>query len=170
MVNWMKANRLTTVDHIFTLYSVAQKYLSKRGGRFYCLFVDFSRAFDSIPHAHLWYRLINNGIHSKMLHLLRSMYAQLKSCVKTPQGLSYFFTCLIGTRQGCMISPFLFILYINELVQMCKDGGCTGLYMNEMYPSVQLLMFADDIIMFNDIVGRLQQQANILSYFAETTC
>ena len=55
MVNWMKANRLTELvdQHIFTLYSVAQKYLSKRGGRFYCLFVDFSRAFDSIPHAHL---------------------------------------------------------------------------------------------------------------------
>ncbi len=34
-----------------------------------------------------------------------------------------------------------------------------------MYPSVQLLMFADDIIMFNDTVGRLQQQANILSQF-----
>ena len=107
MVNWMS-------------------YLSKRGGRFYCLFVDFSRAFDSIPHAHLWYRLINNGIHGKMLHLLRSMYAQLKSCVKTPQGLSDCFTCLIGTRQGCMISPFLFILYINELCKCVKMEDVQG--------------------------------------------
>ena len=34
----------------FTLYALIQKYLSKRKGRFYCTFVDFSRAFDSIPH------------------------------------------------------------------------------------------------------------------------
>ena len=34
-----------------------------------------------------------------------------------------------------------------------------------MYPSVQLLIFADDLIMFNDTVGRLQHQANILSQF-----
>ena len=40
----------STTDHI-----LIQKYLSKRKGRFYCTFVDFSRAFDSIPHAHLWY-------------------------------------------------------------------------------------------------------------------
>jgi len=60
----------STVDHIFTLYAMAQKYLSKRGGRFYCMFIDFSRAFDSIPHAHLWYRLIDNGIHGKFLTLL----------------------------------------------------------------------------------------------------
>jgi len=62
-------------------------------------------------------------------------------------------------------NPFLFILYINELVKMCYDGGCTGLYMNEMYPSVQLLIFADDVIMFNNAVSRLQHQASILSQF-----
>ena len=60
----------SAVGHMFTLYSVAQKYISKRGGRFYCLFVDFTRAFDSIPHGHLWYRLINNGIHGIMIHVL----------------------------------------------------------------------------------------------------
>ena len=38
----------STTDNIFTLMSLGQKYLSKKGGRFYCLFVDFSKAFDRI--------------------------------------------------------------------------------------------------------------------------
>ena len=40
----------STVDHIFTLYGMTQKYLSRPRGRFYCAFVDFSRAFDCIIH------------------------------------------------------------------------------------------------------------------------
>ena len=40
----------STIDNIFTLQSLAQKYLSKPGGRFYCLYIDFSKAFDRIRH------------------------------------------------------------------------------------------------------------------------
>ena len=155
----------STTDHIFTLYALIQKYLSKRKGRFYCTFVAFSRAFDSIPHAHLWYKLVENGIHGKLLYVLQSMYSQLKSCIKTPQGLSEYFQCVIGTRQGCMISPFLFILYINELVNSCNIAGCNGLFVNEMYPNVHMLMYADDIAIFNDSIGRLQRQLNVLGDF-----
>ena len=36
----------STIDNIFILQSIVQKYLSKEGGRFYCLFIDFSKAFD----------------------------------------------------------------------------------------------------------------------------
>ena len=43
--------------------------------------------------------------------MIRSMYKTLCSCVKTSEGLTEFFPCKIGTRQGCMLSPFLFVLY-----------------------------------------------------------
>ena len=43
-------------DHIFVLQAIAHKYMymGKRGGRFYVTFVDFSSAFDSVPHTNLW--------------------------------------------------------------------------------------------------------------------
>ena len=44
----------STVDHIFVLQCLVNKYLSKEKGRFYSVFVDFSKAFDSIPHKHLF--------------------------------------------------------------------------------------------------------------------
>ena len=40
----------STIDHIFTLYAMTQKYLSKRGGKLYVAFVDLRRAFDSVKH------------------------------------------------------------------------------------------------------------------------
>ena len=39
-----------TVDNIFTLHAIVQKYLSRERGRFYCIFIDFRRAFDIINH------------------------------------------------------------------------------------------------------------------------
>ena len=62
-----------TSENIFNLYAMTEKYLCRKGGRFYCAFVDFSRAFDSIGHTKLWYRLINEGVHGRIL-VLRSMY------------------------------------------------------------------------------------------------
>ena len=157
----------STVDHMFSLYSIIQKYLRKRGGRFYVAFIDFSRAFDSIPHSTLWYRLLQDGIHGRIITVFRSMYAKLRSCVKSSSGFTDFFSCTIGTRQGCMVSPLLFALYINELVNMCRRLLCPGIYVDEELSDFQLLMYADDICMINDSVGRLQTQLNVLSVFCK---
>ena len=108
--------------------TISQKYLSIVGGRFDRAFVDFIKCFDSITH--LWYRLINEGIHGKILKVLRSMYSKLKSRVKTPNDLTPLFKCITGTRKGCMLNRFLFILYLNELMHMCNDA-CPGLFINE---------------------------------------
>ena len=57
--------------------AMGQKYLSKRGGRFYCLFVDFSKAFDRVNHTELINSLIRKGVHGKFLNLLIAMYSQV---------------------------------------------------------------------------------------------
>ena len=90
----------STIDNIFSLQSVVQKYLSREGGRFYCIFIDFRRAFDSINHEKLWDSLKRKGINSegKFIKIFQSMYRKLKSCVKVNEGLTEYFECNIGTR------------------------------------------------------------------------
>lgn len=78
----------STTDNIFILQSLIQKYCSKQKGRLYVLFVDFSKAFDTIPHALLFYQLMQKGVHGKILRVMRSMYSMAQSCVRTPQGLT----------------------------------------------------------------------------------
>ena len=61
----------STIDQIFILKTIVDKYLFRKTGRFYCMFVDFSKAFDTVNRNHLIYTLIKQGMHGKMLKLDR---------------------------------------------------------------------------------------------------
>jgi len=57
----------STVDQLFTLQTCVTMYLSRQGGRVYCAFIDFSKAFDSVSHDHLFFKLIKDGVHGDFL-------------------------------------------------------------------------------------------------------
>jgi len=84
LVNWAEVNNMQheeqagykrgycTVDQIFNLQSLVQKYLCRAKGRYYVLFVDFTKAFDTIPHFLLWYKLMNSGIKGNIIDILKT--------------------------------------------------------------------------------------------------
>ncbi len=156
-----------TVDQIFVLQSLIQKQLSQKNGRYYVLFVDFHKAFDGIPHAHLIYTLIKNGIHGHMLHTLRSLYDNLKSCIRMENGRTEYFECTTGTRQGCILSPFLFSLYISKLVDMLKSYNCQGIYVNDEAQNIMILLYADDVAKGGTMVKKLQDMIDVLQLFSD---
>ena len=152
------------MDQIFTLQALVQKYLSKKGGRFYIFYVDMSKAFDRISHSCLFYRLITEGIHGIFLYVLTNMYEKLKSSVQVECGFTSYFDCKTGTRQGCMLSPFIFSIYLNELINSLNK---TRIYLSETYPCVNILLYADDIDICADTVGNLQSQIECLDVFCK---
>ena len=158
----------STVDQIFNLHALGQKYLSRKGGRFYVMYVDFSKAFDRIPHKMLWFQMFKRGIHGKIMDVLRSMYGQLKSCIRLENNcVTEYFDCCVGTRQGCMLSPFLFTFYLNELIEQINEKGGKGIFVDEVWHDVKILLYADDIILCADTVGNLQAHINVLKVFCD---
>jgi len=157
----------STIDQLFILQTCVTKYLSKPNGRVYCAYIDFSKAFDSVSHDHLFFKLIQDGVHGKFLSIMMSMYSQLKSCIKVENGkyLSEWFQCKTGTRQGCMLSPTLFIIYLNIFLTECKELNSLGIYIDEQFHSLMLLLYADDMLEISDTVGRLQKLLNQLESF-----
>jgi hypothetical protein len=157
----------STIDHIFVLQGLVSKYLSKKGGRFYGVYVDFRTAFDSVPHLQLFYSLIQENIHGRVLNVLRNMYSKLESCVEASDGsISEVFPCEIGTRQGCMISPILFVLYLNEFIKQINRENCNGIFIDEEYNNVNMLLYADDIVLVGDNIGHVQKLLDNLSLFS----
>ena len=156
----------STIDNLFCLLATEQKYLSKQRGRFYCLFVDFSKAFDSISHEKLIKSLIQKGVGGNFLRLLVNMFDDLCSCVKTSEKeYTNDFNCNIGTRQGCKLSPILFSLYINSLVEQLRNEGVQGNQVLQDSDSLIALLYADDVINLADTVRNLQIQLDVLSRF-----
>ena len=105
----------STTDNIFILHTFIKKYLSKRGGRFYCAFVDFEKAFDRVDRMILFFKLGKAGLKGKMFKALFAIYKEVKSCVLGREGITDHFMCPHGVRQGCILSPFLFAFFISRV-------------------------------------------------------
>ena len=152
-----------TTDNIFTLYALISIYQAL-GKKLYATFIDFSRAFDTIPRASLWIKLQKANITGKIFVVLHNLYDNVKSCVKYENEYSSFFRCDIGVRQGENLSPFLFALYLNDLEDLLSQNGVSNLEEIEklcldnlhVYIKIFVLLYADDTIVLAETPEALQ--------------
>ena len=157
----------STTDNVFILMSMVQQYLSKQNGRFYCILIDYEKAFDKIKHNELWKALERININGKFLKILKSIYCNTAACVKTSEGLTDRFKCMVGTRQGCIASPRIFSIFINDLVKYLKHKSDGGIFVSDSTSNLFALLFADDVSSFSDTVVRLQKQIDNIAYFSD---
>ena len=61
-----------------------------------------------------------------------------------------------------MLSPFIFILYIGELMDMLDELGCHGIYVDEDAKNIMILLYADDMALIADTIRRLQKMIDVL--------
>ena len=125
------------------------------------------KAFDSIDRTKLWKCLFNCGLHGKMLTSIMSIYCKVKTCVKSNNGLTECFDCPVGLKQGCVLSPVLFSLFISQLSDELAKYGKHGVQLFPDLLEIILLMFADNVVLVSDTIPGLQNQLNILYNFSE---
>jgi hypothetical protein len=89
----------STTDNIFILHSLVNLYLKKKK-RFFCTFVDFSKAFDKVNRSFLWVKMLKSNISGKCFNVIKNMYQNIKSCVYKDGSYSDFSSCNIGVRQS----------------------------------------------------------------------
>ena len=157
----------STVDNMFVLYAIVQRYLLKKSGKVYICFVDFKKAFDTINRNVLWNVLRKSGVGGKMLRILQSMYRSVRSCVRCPDNLTEFFECPTGVRQGGVLSPTLFSFLINELALEIAQNGMYGVQLTPDVVQILVMLFADDVLFASYCVAGLQRQIDILKHFAD---
>ena len=68
-----------TTDHIYTLHTLINKHVKQtKNGKIFACFVDFKKAFDSIWHDGLYYKLLQSGVGGKVFDIIKSMYSNNK--------------------------------------------------------------------------------------------
>ena len=153
---------MSTVDNIFVIHGLITHMLN--GGKlFYCAFIDFSKAFDYVVRDILWYKLVKLGIRGQILKVIKSMYKNTKSRVKSNNELSDEFTCCLGVRQGECLSPFLFAIYVNDMEDFFYTKGAEGVDITMF--KLFLLLYAGDITVFSETAQGLQKGLDILTEY-----
>ena len=94
----LESNTVLLIILLYYNHSLTQKYLSKKRGRIYFLFIDFEKAFDYVNHDRLWDSLQRRGISGQILKIFKSMYQQLSFNVRLSGYFSKAITCKRGTR------------------------------------------------------------------------
>ena len=84
----------------------------------YFCFIDYTKAFDCVDHNKLWKLLKEMGIPDHLTCLLRNLYAGQEATVRTGHGTTDWFQIGKGVCQGCILSPCLFNLYIECLLNL----------------------------------------------------
>ena len=135
-----------THDAIFSLRSMVNFYKHNKKP-VYAIFVDFSKAFDSIDRTALIYKLGQIGIRGNLLKLISSMYDKSDYIIKSNSKFSYPIESSSGVKQGCCLSPLLFNTYVND-IHSIFNPDCDPIN----FENIQLnsLSYADDLVLLSE--------------------
>ena len=147
-------------DQIFTVRQICEKYLGK-GKDVYFAFLDLEKAYDRVDRDAMWNVLRLYGIGGRLLRGVKSFYVGSKACVRVGNEVSEWFPVRVGMRQGCVMSPWLFSLYVDGVVREVNarvlGRGLKLVDGNENEWELNQLLFADDTVVVADSERKLCQ-------------
>src|SRR3569623_1347377 len=153
----------STVDQTFVLSELIRAR-RKKGLKTYCAFLDIKKAYDKIWRDGLWKRLIEFGITGKMWRVLHNLYMVVESCVLVGADRTEWFPLEAGLRQGCILSPILFAVFIDGLARVVKTAN-TKQTLADL--KVSILLFADDLVLIAHNRKELQKLLDFVFEYSQ---
>ena len=98
---------------LLALLTVIQRE-TRGGGLVVTCFVDIRKAFPSVRRELLFYQMHKIGIPNIYIRCLMALYTNVQGSARAPAGFSPTFPILQGTREGCILSPLLFLIFFSD--------------------------------------------------------
>lgn len=150
----------STVQQILTLRLIEEKITRKKERQVMSCFIDFTKAFDSIRQDVIWAVLKSYGVDAKLIRVLRNIYDSAKAAVRVGNEVGEWFRQEKGSRQGDPLSPVIFIVYLERVMQrLCRN--MTGVSIHGR--RINNLRFADDVTLFEESWDQLQESLDIVA-------
>lgn len=154
-----------TRDHIANLRWIMERQ-REYGQEVHLCFIDYSKAFDCVDHALLWKTLSEMGIPMHLITLLKNLYGNQVAVVRTEHGDTSSFRIKKGVRQGCILSPYLFILYAERIMREAGfDDEAEGVRIAGRI--VNNLRYADDTTLLAEKKEKLKDNIRRLKCASE---
>ena len=149
--------RLGCRDAVYTFRCVVDYYVSCEStvnvGA-----VDLSKAFDKMNHHGSFIKLMERRIPDNLLRFLENWFSLGVTCVKWESFTSDFFVLSSGIRQGGVLSPYLFAVYIDSVIMKvaASNVGC-----HIKWICINILIYADDILLLAPSISALQELIHV---------
>ena len=150
-----------TSDAHIILYSLIRHYCHNNGRKLYSCFVDFKKAFDSIPRGLLFEKLLNLGVKGKFFNAIKTIYVNDNCCVKVGDKITSAFVANQGVKQGCILSPLLFNIFLSDLPKMFRGTECRPAMLNNER-CISCLFWADDLVLLSESNEGIQEMISKL--------
>ena len=153
---------LSTDMCIFVLKQIIDHYRSL-SSPLYLMFLDASKAFDKLNHWCLFKKLLKRGLPNIIVRLFHVWYMTQLFFVKWGFALSAGFHVSNGVRQGSIISPIFFNIYVDDLSNTLTNTRC-GCNLNGI--NYNHLLYADDTVLIAPSPSALQKLVTVCEHYA----
>jgi len=165
----------STIDHVFVLSELIASRREQKLDTYLC-FLDLSKAYDMTWRDGIWDRLLSCGLHGKIWRVLVDMYRLVSNRVMVNGVPTESFESNIGVRQGSVLSPVLFSLFLSGVIEEwnARGLGVSIASANSSSPhcgakdarKVAGLLFADDIVLVAGSVNALRAALAVMDQHA----
>nr|KAG5714489.1 hypothetical protein BaRGS_006935 [Batillaria attramentaria] len=146
-------------DQIASLRIIVEQSL-EWNSPLYINFIDYEKAFDSVDRGTV--KLLRHyGVPGKIISLIQCTYQDMSCRIAHAGQLSESFEVKTGVRQGCLLSPFLFLLVIDWIMKTTTAGRKNGIQWT-LWTQLDDLDFADDLALLSHSHSQIQDKTTRL--------
>ena len=149
------------IDQIATLRIIIEQSIEWQSP-LYATFVDFEKAFDSINRETIWSIMRHYGIPNKIIAIIKSLYENFTCQIVHNGKMSDEFHVTTGVKQGCLLSPLLFLLVLDWVTKEAYANSGKGIQWTLMQ-KLEDLEFADDLAILSHRLQDMQEKTTALS-------
>ena len=159
-IGFRKGHR--TADHIFVLQTIINKIVKVEKKKVFVAFIDFEKAYDKVNRTLLLLKLQRLGIAGLFYKNIKAIYEQIFYIVKVNGGYLDPISSRLGLKQGGVLSPILFNVYIDD-IKFVFDDTCDPL--NIFENPLSHLLYADDLVLLSTSYTGLNNCLNRVAQF-----
>jgi len=153
----------STTEQIFNLNILTQKYCQHQQ-HLYHVFIDYKKAFDRVWQDALWATMRKYNINPNLIKTIQCLYNSATSAMLLNGKIGNWFRTTIGVRQGCLLSPTLFNLFLELIMMEALENHESTVSIGGR--TITDLRFADDI---DGLAGTEEELRELIKRINETS-